>query len=598
MDIVDVERFLARDRDGADSLRMTRLTALEPRAEPYSAILCQPRGRIHASPARIGNSDSSGVMPMYRAFLSDAVTAQAQLAITPEYSVPWALISEIIRGAPRPPKGSLWALGCESITPGELDALRLAANGNEAIRILHEDVEPQQRAQAVFLDPLVFVFWAVNNSGDDVLCFLVQFKTVASRDIDHVELQSLCRGSSVYKFTAQAGDVSLIALICSDAFEFTNELVDAHCTNLLLIHVQLNPRPAHVDYSAYRSRLFSVASNNNVEVVCLNWAAAILTEGNPDPWNSTPGSAWYIAPPGVEPTDDTVNQLHREGVYYSVVGVRWHAFYLNCAPHWLLVRKQPVFIAGPQVLARRIPPQVIARRGWDGQQETWTAVTADDGFRAFVQQYEPLNATLPQLCERDPLAVERALELLEGPDGQVSRWYTLEQLTALKVADEESLRRVTVSQETSTARAGVAFRRRRARHAQTAATIPGQPLTWPMPVSDLAAGFCYRWTNDEPHSNVEPVNGGRPAAFVYLGENPETDTLANVYAKLAKARTIHAYTAAVEAGVDPRDAVSRAHDRLCVVYKDNHTLRVYRPTGYASISDPAGLLLDDVAAGE
>ena len=28
---------------------------------------------------------------MYRAFLNDAVAFQAQLAITPEYSVPWAL---------------------------------------------------------------------------------------------------------------------------------------------------------------------------------------------------------------------------------------------------------------------------------------------------------------------------------------------------------------------------------------------------------------------------------------------------------------------------------------------------------------------------
>ena len=193
---------------------------------------------------------------------------------------------------------------------------------------------------------------------------------------------------------------------------------------------------------------------------------------------------------------------------------------------------------------------------------------------------------------------KRALELLEGPEGNVSDWYTLKELSALKVADEESLRRVTVSQETDPVRQGVTFRRRRARCAQTAATIPEQTPAWPRPIVDLAAGFRYRWTNDEPHSNVEPVVGGRPAAFVYLGENPEADTLANVYAKVNKARKIHAFTASIQAGVDPSDAVSLAQDRLCVVYRQNHTLQFYRPPGYASISDPAGVQADDIAGAE
>ena len=169
-------------------------------------------------------------------------------------------------------------------------------------------LRPAQRVQAAFMDPLVFVFWADDTAGTDVLCLLVQFKTVASRDPDHVELQSLCLGTNVYKFRAHAGDISLLALICSDAFAFTNTLVDEHCTNLLLVHIQLNQRPAYIDYSAYRSRLFSVASNNNVEVICLNWAANVLVEGSADRWNSIAGSAWYIAPRGVTPTDADVNQ--------------------------------------------------------------------------------------------------------------------------------------------------------------------------------------------------------------------------------------------------------------------------------------------------
>ena len=535
---------------------------------------------------------------MYRAFLNDAVASQAQLAITPEYSVPWALIGEIAQGTLRPPKGSLWVLGCESIAFSELDILQSAVTGASGACLIHEGFEPQQRAQTAFVSPLVFVFWAVDTAGADVLCLLVQFKTVAARDPHHVELQSLYLGASVYKFTAYAGDVSLIALICSDAFEFTNALVDEHCTNLLLVHIQLNQKPAHIDYSAYRSRLFSVASNNNVEVLCLNWAANVLLEESADTWNSIAGSAWYVAPRGITPTDAEVNRLHQSGIYYSIVGERWHSFYLNYAPHSVLMKKQPVFASGPQVLAPRVSPRVVRRCAWDPQQGAWISVSADDGFDTFIQQYKPLQATLSQLCAQDPLAVERALELLEGPEGHVSHWHTLKELSALKVADEESLRRVTVSQETDTARQGVIFRRRRARCAQTAATVPGQPLVWPTPVADLADGFRYRWTNDEPHSNVEPVVAGRPATLVYLGDNVEDDRLENVYAKLNKARKIHAFNTSLQANVDTSDAVSLAPDRLCVVYRRNHTLQFYRPPEYASITDPPRVQMDDIAGAE
>ncbi len=574
---------------------MGRLTALEPRPEPYFALLCQPNGTIHASAARIGNSNGEAVLPMYRAFLNDAVESQAQIAITPEYSVPWALVREILSGAVRPPQGSLWVLGCESITPAELDALQLEMNGNAAVRLIHEPFDPQRRVQRAFVDPVVFAFWAVDRADVDVLCLLVQFKTVVSRDPDHVELLSLYLGTRVYKFMAQAGDVSLLALICSDAFEFTDALVGEHCNDLLLVHVQLNKRPGYVDYAAYRSRLFSVASNNNIEIICLNWAANVLLEGSAHPWNSIAGSAWYIAPRGVTIADADINQLHHDGMYYSVVGERWHAFYLNYAPHSLLLKKQPVVAKGHQVLNQRIAPQVEARRAWDEQAAKWTAVAADDGFGTFVQAYGALSQALPQMGGGDPLAVERALELLAGPTGNADKWYELEELGALKVAHEESIRLVTVSQETDTARSGVAFRRARARLAQAAVTIPGQGVTWPTPVEDLAAGFRYRWVAADPHSNVEPAAGGKPAALVYLGENPEADTLANVYAKLSKARQIHACITSVYAGLDPIDAASRAQDRLCVVYQQNHALQFYRPPGFASITDPAGAYEDDIA---
>jgi hypothetical protein len=595
MNVVEVSQVLSQHGGGAQPLQMVRLSALDPRREPFVAVLCQPGGTIDASAAGVRNANPPAVLPIYRALLGDALQSQAQLLITPEYSMPWDLIHEIAAGPRRPPRGTLWILGCESVTPDELDLLQVALQDNPDVRLIHEPFEPQQRAQKTFVDPVVFAFWVVNEEGADVLCLLVQFKTVVSRDPDHVELQSLYLGTSVYKFTARPGDVSLLTLICSDAFEFTNALVDAHCTNLLLVHIQLNQRPGNIDYASYRARLFSVASNNNVEIVCLNWAAGVRVQGDPNPWNAIAGSAWYGSPRGLVTTDADINQLHLDGLYYSIVGGRWHAFYLSFAPHALTVRKQPVFSTGPQVLAPRIAPHVLSRRAWDLQDARWLDTVADDGFVTFLQAYASLHGMLPPISAKDPLAVERALELLEGPTGSATNWFAIKELHALHVAEEESLRRMTVSQETDDERQGVVFRQQRARRAQTAATIPGQPVTWPPAVADLSNGFRYRWNHTNPHDNVEPRDGGRPAAFLYLGEDPESDTVANIYAKIRKARRVHAATAAINDNLDVNNALDQADDRLCIAYRQNHVLQFYRPEGYASITDPADQTADDIA---
>jgi hypothetical protein len=594
MDVQDIAQLLAH----ADQpLQLMRLAALEPRLQPYLAVLCQPNGIIHACPARIGNANPSGVHPMYASFLEDAIKLQAQLVITPEYSVPWSVIRDIAfsKASLGPPQGSLWILGCESITPGELETFRSELASAPTLRLFHEEFDPQRRAQKVYVDPVVLIFWAVENTGNAVLCLLVQFKTVPSRDPDHVELKSLYLGTTVYRFKAHDAGVSLLTLICSDAFEFTDDLVDKHSNNLLLVHIQLNQKPAYVDYSAYRARLLSRASNNNVEVICLNWAANVLIEGQAKPWNAIAGSAWYVAPRGVTLKDADVNELHRDGLYYSIVGDRWHGFYLNYAAHSLVLSKQPVYFVGAQVLNARIPPQVNARRVWEATIGAWQDATADDGFGIFIETYSPLAEILAKPCQNDPLAIERALELLEGPSGHVDNWYHLKELSVLRVAEEESLRRVTVSQEVDPARQGVQFRRHRARLAQTAATIPSLSVAWPARVGDLANGFRYKWTSTTPHNNVEPTGGGEAAALVYLGDDPESDTLANICAKLTKARQKHAVTVAIDSGGDPSDALILAKDRLCLAYKTNHKITFYKPDGFSSITDAATSKPDDIA---
>lgn len=246
-------------------LTLKPLKALEPQRELYRAMLLQPPGYLEANIGRVGHVDRQGSARMCSRFLEQARRLEADLVVTPEYCVPWAVIDDIISGQLQPRIGAIWALGCESITPQQLRDLRQRiARVQGATRLIHEPLDTRQEEQKHYIDPLVYVFWGESAVGDAILCLLVQFKTVPCKDEGHIELTSLYLGRYVYKFNEGVNRISLLGIICSDAFEFTDELVDNNHRNSLILHIQLNNKPAHSDYAAYRNRLFSVGSNSRM----------------------------------------------------------------------------------------------------------------------------------------------------------------------------------------------------------------------------------------------------------------------------------------------------------------------------------------------
>jgi hypothetical protein len=204
---------------------------------------------------------------------------------------------------------------------------------------------------------------------------------------------------------------------------------------------------------------------------------------------------------------------------------------------------------------------------------------------------------LPGACP-GPLAVERAIELLAGPTGRFESWFRVGELSALTVGGEESLRRMTVSQETDASREGVAFRRERARRAQAAGTLQDENPAWPPAVSDLRGGFRFGWVEAIPHCNVMPIEGtAGPATLLYLGENPEDDVIEALRAKLERALRRHAVLAAVENAADATEAMDRALDRLCIAYRRNHRVQFFGDSSRASITEPRTSREDDIARG-
>jgi hypothetical protein len=591
--IVDVEEVL---RQRQRPLTLRGLQALNPAREPYRAILLQPTGVVEANEARVGHADAVLGKALCSSFVSTAAQAHADLAVAPEYCVPWTVVDEIIEGRHRPPLGALWVLGCESIPPAEIQALAERCNAGGQCVFHHEALDPRQVAQKRYVDPLLYVFWAEDADGEAVLFLLAQFKTVACRDYRDIEQTSLCVGQAMYAFNRGAGRMSLLSIICSDAFDFSGHVDQAHL-NCLLIHIQLNPKPAHADYAAYRARLCAVGTNSHVELLCLNWAQNIKEAkggGKLAEWKNVAGSAWYAPPAKFGADDGLIDELHRRGLYYSVLAQRWHSFFLNYEGQILQLQKQKLLFPGEQAIVPKNFVAVEERWTWSTAMNAWEpGAIAHDGFAVALLSYQAIAGPLQQASQASPLAVERAIEILVGPRGNPTTWYAVNELDAFQLdRDEESIRRVTVHQELEPTRPGVAYRRRRLQRAHDAIGLAESGVPWPAPVRDLADGFQFAWRREAPHHNVEPAAGARgSAALVYLADQADDAEIDSVHQKLKQAIAGHALSAAVREGKNGEelaDAIVRAQDRLCVVFRRDNSYGARGPQGTNLIDIPAG----------
>lgn len=592
INIVDVEEILGQL---ASPLTLISLEALNPAREPYRAILLQPTGMVEANDARVGHADAILGHALCSGFLSTAVQNHSDLAVAPEYCVPWSVVREIVAGKYRPPQGAIWVLGCESISPTAFQELAQHYNAAGDCVFHHEPLDARQAAQRRYVDPLLYVFWAQNQDGQPVLFLLAQLKTVACRDYRDVEQTSLCLGKTVYAFNRGINTMSLVSIICSDAFNFA-EHIDAIHTNCLLIHIQLNPKPAHTDYAAYRARLCSVGTNSDVELLCLNWAKNIQEAkgaGKYADWNNVAGSAWYAPPSKFSADDGLIDSLHRGGLYYCLLAQRWHSFFLNYEGQIIQLQKQKLRFHGEQALGPKNFVAVEERWSWNSGTNSWDhGAVANDGFADALMGYHAIAEHLHLASQASPLAVERAIEILMGPRGNPTSWYTVKELDAVHLdSDEESIRRVTVHQDPDLTRPGSSYRLQRLQRAHDAIGLAKNEVPWPPPVRDLADGFKLSWKRNSPHHNVVPSVGERgPASLVYLSDQANNSAVESTHQKLRKALTTHAVNEACEAGKtgeELSDAIVRAQDRLCVVFRRDNRFGARGPEGTNLIDTPA-----------
>ena len=554
MEIEPIQRILE-----SEGLGVPRLNALIPNVDNYKLLLMQPQGDIEASPTRVRNFDRDLAQVQFGQFLSDALATQADLVVTPEYSMPWQVITEAIQAGRTPVPGKLWALGCESIKYSELDELK--AELAPQATVLFEPLDPDPER---FLDPLAYVFVApvLEDDGATRLVVLVQFKTYPMGDPDHFEVNGLQRGTCIYQFGGIARqEIKLVSLICSDAFAFLDPQAQAVYDRGLVIHIQLNPKPRQEQFRLYRDRLLRF-QGDATELICLNWAGNVhlRSNGGEIAWGNIAGSAWYLKPDKFDFRDDTLHANHKLGLYYTwLKDLYVHSLFFNYEPATYLLNSTKVAHVGvPAAVSRRRGPQLSKTCVWNAETAAWTIQnSAQDGFSSIVGESGDAKDNIKQISDQNPLFAERVLALCAGGVGSADDWYTVRQLDSCMIGASEIIFRLTFCQDTD--QSACDFRIARLRCCGHLWNILNTADALPPALEDFKNGFRLEWSPEFPHQNAIS-NQGLRATVVYMGEDRNVTQVEAVAKRLAE--FLHRTTS------DP-DQSLQARQRLAVWYRDD-----------------------------
>lgn len=570
-----------------NSLETPILNALIPNANNYTVLALQPHGDIEASADGVRNRDHDLATKQFSKFLEYAKETQVDLVITPEYSMPWQVLSDVISGGRGPAQGKIWALGCESIKISELESLK-----DSLAPFATVIYEPLDARSTRFVSPLAYIFVSppAPDNGEAKTVVLVQFKTHPMGDPNHFEINGMQLGTRIYQFGGNEQNLKLVSLICADAFALDDKIAAAIYDRALILHIQLNPDPRHEVFCGCRERLLRY-SDYATEVLCLNWSENVkMSIGDHDiNWNNIAGSAWYLKAREFDDSDITICNNHRQGLYYTWLEPhRSHALFFNYKPAIFLFNATKVAHVGvPGSVSKRRGPQLIRTYNWNDNDGNWVEKsTADDGFSAIITESDDAQTEIKRIANLNPLDAERILALCAGEIESNEDWYKVRLLDSCVIDSSEIIRRVTFAQDTheKAKRFRIARLKRCSRLWEI---ITREEL--PPALSDLNPNFIFRWSRDFPHQNVESASG-KFATVIYMGEECSLDDVKVIEKRIAQ----FLYKSSSDE-TQSRSAKQRFH----VWYRNERDEVIpYEPHRYVKIDQTDNISLFDIAREE
>ncbi|MBF5037950.1 hypothetical protein INP77_00445 [Methylophilus sp. 13] len=603
-----MEIISAREKLKSSNLDHPILNALQATETLYTTLAYQPSGHILIQDDFIGNADEKARVRA-RSFLNliNELDVQPDLVISPEYSIPWQALSELLLSGSRPDAGKLWILGCESLKLGELANIR--DNLRDIAVVLDDDTSPVETTTQRYRNPVVYIFETKSLVDESLkLVLLVQYKTCPSGDKDNTEAKGMLPGKFVYVFGDYPQEVRLITLICSDVFEFKKSQIDAYYDGLLLVHIQLNNNPRHPVYKKYRLELFQAAGKT--ELICLNWAEHINAVINDKviPWGNIGGSAWYLQSPEVDLKEVSLKSNHEHGIYYTYnAHIHAHSFIFDYKPRAFLFQSTKVHhhaLAKP--LSTRTGPKAIKTFIWQDQSAKWVEPKAkhdwpNDGFtdRLSVIKSEGVDLddlqTVYQAC---PVSAERVLAISAGGFGIRQDWFAPNKIDSMQLSEQEFVHRMTVLQDT--AKDVTSFRSARFSSIRAIAELRSEDYTWPSAVSALNQGFNFNWSSTNPNRNVV-AKDGTFATVVHLGMISDLVNIKLYDSQIRKALAGPPPEPERLLSANEYKMFEKSHydnsspPRYCILYVDSKGTQNYINTDGVSYIKPAGYSPVDIS---
>jgi len=567
MDIKQVDDVLTLEGLSAPSIN-----ALVPDEKNYSVLLMQPEAHIEADADGVRHHDSDLAQRQFGSFLSDACATKADLAITPEYSMPWETLIGAIGEGNTPSEGKLWVLGCESLKYGELEKFK--QDLDPVATVLFEKLQPDPGR---FVNPLAYVFLSPSCEDDKPLnlVILVQFKTYPMGDHDHFETNGMQRGTCIYQFGGIGESIKLLSLICSDALDLKEAQIRAIYHQALVIHIQLNPNPREMRFRRYREEMF-LLNGDATEVICLNWARNVhhYHGRQTDQWHNASASAWYLRPNKFDRRDATLCANHHRGLYYT-----WHeplhanTLVFNYEPAaYLLEATKVAHIGVPAAVSRRRGPQLSKRCIWDDAASIWAEeTTAECGFSSIVDEIGPAKDEIERIANSNPINAERILALCAGKISHHADWYNVCHLDSFIINMSETVYRITFCQDN--ADKAHEFRVVVLRRCRCLWDILNKDVYLPTALVDFKQGFRFAWSKDYPHQNAISGEGQR-ATVIYMGEEVSQDKVEATFKGMAE-KLQRAFSS-------PDESLS-ARQRLAVWFRDHEGINLFEPHRYVKI---------------
>lgn len=508
------------------------LAVLQATHQSYRALLLQPTGPIYGDTARIGPLDIAAAEQKSDRLLAMAAERGDQLVITPEYYLPIASLKKCAHGVAFPAPGALWVLGCESMTPSQLQQFQ--AECADFCDVLFEN-DPAPQVQGNYFDPVAYCFQSRDAENNYRRVIILQFKTAPSRDEHGFENKQLRCGQAIYQFRGTDDLLGISAIICSDAFSLGEdaEAIKKLTDRAVLIHIQLNPKPKHTDYRRYRNEVFrKSAAVTECDIICLNWSQDIIQydgiDTPPANWNNESGSAWYLPARRCSVNDAEVKSNEAKGLYYTWHSKKRHVLHFHYDEAVFALTVPKVLQDGPAIHDNLIGPLLDSRFGWDSASSSWTERTTvpETGWSATIAGNPDVTAAFQSLQDVNKrLDIERAISLSCGPHVMKEQWHRVDNLDSCRIDEDEVVRRTTLRLDRDAA--AEATRHKRIYQVATLNHILANEQL-PLPIKDLEGGGAFvNWAPDSPNTNISKP-GKRPALVAYLGENPSPELVQNV----------------------------------------------------------------------